>query len=102
MDLLKQNEQKRIVVSILRILYGNDRNVRHIRVKNHTLINQIIEETFANKTDIPLLTALRQIIVRYISVQENRDDLNQKSKQLLAAMLLTKSNSLELVSATTV
>ena len=75
-DLLKQNEQKRLIVSILRILYGNDRNVRHIRVKNHTLINHIIEETFANKTDIPLLTALRQIIVRYISVQENRDDLN--------------------------
>ena len=67
-ELLKQNEQKRLAVSILRILYGNDRNVRHIRIKNHLLINQIVEETFANKTDIPLLTALRQIIVRYISV----------------------------------
>lgn len=95
LDLLKASQSSEILQSgarCLRSLYVTEGNLPLIRVENKGRINDIIQVMYDHRTNLPVITTLRQVIVKYLSENDDfKGDLDLKAKEHLIAMRMIRN-----------
>ena len=80
----------------LRFVYSNDKNIRHIRIKNKELINIIIEVFGSKSENLVVNTNLRQLCTKYAETEYAANDIKFQGKEILVRMNVAKSYLFEL------
>ncbi len=61
--------------SCLRYVYYNDKNIRHIRIKNKELINTIIDVFGSKSENLVVNSNLRQLCAKYVGTEYAANDI---------------------------